>query len=150
MNKRLLLSAVILLASANVMADAYKFLTVTCTAKEDYISLPIVQKIAFNEGNCIVTTSEGEYTYPLSEMQKMFFSADDPTAIATLPEKSKDLDFKNGTLQVAGSGILHIYNASGALVQMANVEKGANINLSNLPSGLYIINMGKQNIKIKK
>ena len=46
--------------------------------------------------------------------------------------------------------MLRIYSANGALVQLANVKKGANINLSNLKPGLYIVNMGDKTIKITK
>ena len=67
-----------------------------------------------------------------------------------MPQETKNLQYKDGKLKVEGDGMLRIYGANGALVQMANVKKGANINLSNLKPGLYIVNMGDKSIKLTK
>ena len=64
--------------------------------------------------------------------------------------EAENLQYKNGILKVDGDGMLRIYSANGALVQLANVKKGANVNLSNLKSGLYIVNMGDKTIKLTK
>lgn len=144
-----LLVAILLMASTTMWADKYNFLTVSSTG-ENYISLPTIQKITFSDGNCVVTTTNGDYTYPLSEIKKMYFSVDDPTAIEALPQEAENLKYKNGKLKVEGDGMLRIYNANGALVQLANVKKGASINLSNLKPGMYIVNMGDKTIKLTK
>ena len=150
MNMKNFLVAILLMASTTTMwADKYNFLTVSSTG-EEFISLPTIQKITFSEGNCIVATTNGDYTYPLKEIKKMYFSVDDPTAIEALPQEAENLKYKDGKLKVEGDGMLRIYNANGALVQLANVKKGANINLSNLKSGLYIVNMGDKTIKLTK
>jgi hypothetical protein len=80
----------------------------------------------------------------------MYFSVDDPDAIKALPSEAENMQYKNGILKVDGDGMLRIYSANGALVQLANVKKGANINLNNLKSGLYIVNMGNKTIKLTK
>jgi len=144
-----LLVAILMMASTTMWADKYNFLTVS-TSGEEFISLPTIQKITFAEGSCVVTTTNGDYTYPLSEIKKMYFSVEDPDAIKALPAESDNLQYKDGTLKVDGDGMLRIYSANGALVQMANVKKGANINLSGLKSGLYIVNMGNKTIKLTK
>ena len=144
-----LLMAILMMASTTMWADNYNFLTVSSTG-EEYISLPTIQKITFSDGNCVVTTTNGDYTYPLAEIKKMYFSVDDPTAIEALPQEAENLKYKNGKLKVEGDGMLRIYSSNGALVQLANVKKGANINLSNLKSGLYIVNMGDKTIKLTK
>ena len=149
MNMKQFLMAILLMASTTMWADKYNFLTVSSTG-EEYISLPTIQKITFSDGNCVVTTTNGDYTYPLNEIKKMYFSVDDPTAIEALPQEAENLKYKNGKLKVEGDGMLRIYSSNGALVQLANVKKGANINLSNLKPGLYIINMGDKTIKLTK
>ncbi|MBR4644291.1 MAG: T9SS type A sorting domain-containing protein [Bacteroidaceae bacterium] len=149
MNMKHFLVAILLMASTTMWADKYNFLTVSSSG-EDYISLPTIQKITFANGNCVVTTTTGEYTYPLSEIKKMYFSVDDPDAIEALPQEAENLQYKDGKLRVDGDGMLRIYSANGALVQMANVKKGANINMNNLKSGLYIVNMGDKTIKLTK
>lgn len=147
--KKYVLMAIMMMVSATMWADKYNFLTVSANG-EEYISLPTIQKITFADGNCVVTTTVGDFTYPLSEIKKMYFSVDDPTAIDVLPEEAENLQYRDGKLKVEGDGMLRIYNANGALVQLANVKKGANINLSNLKSGLYIVNMGDKTIKLTK
>ena len=147
--KKYFLLAVMMMACTTMWADKYNYLTVSVSGDE-YISLPTIQKITFANGNCVVTTTSGEYTYPLSEIKKMYFSVEDPTAIEALPQEAKNMQYKDGKLKVEGDGMLRIYGANGALVQMANVKKGANINLSNLKPGLYIVNMGDKSIKLTK
>ena len=149
MNKKLFLAAILMMASVVMWADNYNYLTVSASGEKS-ISLPTIQKITFADGNCIVTTTEGVYTYPLSEIKKMYFSVDDPDAIEALPGEAENLQYKDGTLKVEGDGMLRIYSANGALVQMANVKKGANINLGNLKSGMYIVSMGDKTIKLTK
>lgn len=150
MKKIILTAAAIVLATA-AWAEDYKYLTVSTSSNESSIELATVQKITFdmNEKLVVVTTSEGQVNFPISEMQKMFFSAE-PTAIERLPQTSADLKVANGVLRVKGDGLLRIYNASGALQRMAKVDGSANISLDNLPAGTYIINLGKQTIKVVK
>jgi len=147
--KKYFLLAVMMMACTTMWADKYNYLTVSASGDE-FISLPTIQKITFANGNCVVTTTSGEYTYPLSEIKKMYFSVEDPTAIEDLPQETKNLQYKDGKLKVEGDGMLRIYGANGALVQMANVKKGANISLSNLKPGMYIVNMGDKTIKLTK
>lgn len=152
MKKNIILAALVAAFSLNSLADDYNYLTVSYNTSKESISLPIIQKIHFTDESVVVTTTDGtEYTYPLSEMKKMTFTGDDQTdAINAIPEQAKGLKFNNGTLKVNGNGMLHIYNANGVLIQMANVKNGANINLESLPIGLYIINMGDKTIKVTK
>ena len=147
--KKYFLLAVMMMACTTMWADKYNYLTVSASGDE-FISLPTIQKITFANGNCVVTTTSGEYTYPLSEIKKMYFSVEDPTAIEDLPQETKNLQYKDGKLKVEGDGMLRIYAANGALVQMANVKNGANISLSNLKPGMYIVNMGDKTIKLTK
>ena len=147
--KKYFLLAVMMMACTTMWADKYNYLTVSASGDE-FISLPTIQKITFANGNCVVTTTSGEYTYPLSEIKKMYFSVEDPTAIEALPQEAKNLQYKDGKLKVEGDGMLRVYGANGALVQMANVKKGANISLSNLKPGMYIVNMGDKTIKLTK
>jgi len=67
-----------------------------------------------------------------------------------LPQQTENLKFKDGILMAKGDGMLRIYSANGALIQLANVKKGANINLGSLKPGMYIVNMGDKTIKLTK
>lgn len=148
--KRMVICAALLAASTQgIKADDYNYLTVAYNNIEQSITLSTVQKITFSTTNVIVATTEGNVTFPLNQMEKMTFTAE-PTAIEKLPEKSANLRFENGKLK-AGTGMLRVYNAGGALIRIADVkEKQGNIDLGSLPAGLYIVSQGNETIKIKK
>ena len=142
-----ILAALLLMVSTNMMAD--KYLTITYSGTEQNIALPIVQKITFEEGYVVVTTTEGTHSYPISILDKMTFT-ESATAIKALPEQEENLTYKDGTLAIKGDGMLRVYNTSGALVSIANVKEGANISLEGLPSGVYVVRMGDKAIKVRK
>lgn len=149
MKKMVICAALLAVCTQGIKADEYNYLTVAYNNIEQSITLSKVQKITFSASEVIVATTEGNVTFPLSQMEKMTFTAD-PTAIEKLPESSDNLRFENGRLQT-GNGILRVYNAGGALIHIANVtEKKGSVDLSTLPAGLYIVSQGKETIKIKK
>ena len=147
MKTKSILAALLLMVSINMMAD--KYLTITYSGTEQNIALPIVQKITFEEGYVVVTTTEGTHSYPISILDKMTFT-ESATAIKALPEQEENLTYKDGTLAIKGDGMLRVYNTSGALVSIANVKEGANISLEGLPSGVYVVRMGDKAIKVRK
>lgn len=147
MKTKKILAALLLMTSTNMMAD--KYLTITYGGNEQNISLPIVQKITFEDGYVVVTTSDGKHSYPISVLDKMTFT-ESADAIKALPEQAENLTYKDGTLAIKGDGMLRIYNTAGALVSIANVKEGANISLDNLPSGVYVVRMGNKVIKVRK
>lgn len=151
MKTKTLIAAMLLMASASMMADNYNFLTITHGDTEDDISLPTVQRITFEEDYVVVTTSEGKFSYPISVLDKMTFTEkDDATAIEALPEQAKDMTYKDGTLAIKGDGMLRVYSTNGALVSIAYVKEGANISLDKLPAGVYVVRMGDKTIKVRK
>lgn len=148
MKTKAFFAALLLMVSINMMAQ-FNYLTISYSGTEQHISLPIVQRITFEEGNLVVTTTEGKNIYPISILDKITFTESE-TAIKGLPEQEENLTYKDGTLAIKGDGLLRVYNASGALISLANVKEGANISLDNLPTGVYIVRMGDKAIKIKK
>ncbi len=149
MKKKILLGLGLMVASLSSIADDLNYLTVAYSDVEQSIELSTIQKITFEDSNAVIYTTGDTYTYPLSEMQKMTFTAE-ATAIKALPTESENMKFNKGQLLVSGNGTLRVYNAAGALVSIAKIEKKSNVNLSGLKSGLYIISLGDQTIKINK
>lgn len=147
--KKLLVTALILGSSTNVMADDYKYLTAKYNNEEKSIELASIRKITFEAGDVVVYTSEGQVKFPLSEMEKMFFS-EAPTAIESMPMETASMKVSGGVLSVSGNGLLRIYSSNGQLQQMAKVYGSSRISLQNLPKGVYIINIGNQSIKFNK
>ena len=64
----------LLAISTSVFAEDFKYLTMGYNNVEKSITLETIQKITFENGQDVVTTSEGSETFPLSQMQKMYFS----------------------------------------------------------------------------
>lgn len=148
--KRLFLSFILLTSAVFMMAEDFKYMNVASNGAEESITLSTVQKITFTDTQVIVHTSEGEMAFPLSEMEKMSFSAT-ADAIDLLPIQTESLQFLQGQLVTTGKGLLRIYNANGMLMQVANIsQEKAIISLENLPSGMYIVCLGKQSIKLSK
>lgn len=150
MMKKSILFAALLLVLTSASADEKKYLTVGYNNMEESLTLATVKKITFDATNTIITTTEGEKTYPLSEMQRITFTVD-PTAIQTMKGESQDLKMKDGKLVVSGKGTLRIYNANGQLVGLTNVDGNNKIvNMQSLQKGIYIVNLGDQTIKIQQ
>ncbi len=148
--KRLFLSIAMLTSAIFMMANDYKYLNVASNGASQDITLSTVQKITFTDTHVVVHTSNGEVTFPLTEMEKMSFTAT-PTAIDVLPLQTENLQFLQGQLVTNGKGILRIYNANGVLMQIARISQDkAVLNLDNLSSGMYIVNLGSQTIRISK
>ncbi len=149
MKTKILLAILILFACTKMTADEFKYLTISYNGTTNDISLPIVQRISFEEGYMVVTTSEGIDRYPISLIEKITFT-ENTTSIEALPEQEEGLTYKDGRLAIKGDGLLRIYNTAGALLNIANVKEGANVSLSNLPAGVYIVRMGDKTIKVRK
>jgi len=147
--KKLTIMALLFAGSLSATADDYKYLTAAYNSQEKSFELATVQKITFEDGNVVITTSNGTTTLPQDEMEKMYFSAT-ATAIKSMATESENLKMSNGMLKANGKGMLHIYNSAGQLVQMANIEGETNISLKSLSKGVYIVNLGKQTIKVNK
>ncbi len=148
--KRLFLSITLLTSAIFMMAEDYKYLNVASNGSSQDITLSTVQKITFTDTHVVVHTATGEIAFPLTEMEKMSFSAT-ACAFDVLPLQAENLQFLQGQLVTNGKGILRIYNANGVLMQIANISQDkAIVNLDNLSSGMYIVNLGSQTIKISK
>lgn len=149
--RKIILASIFLAGSLSAMADDYQYLTVAQSGSEKSITLATIQKITFDTqaGNVVVHTTEGQVLFPISEMEKMYFSAT-IDAVKALPLQSEALKLERGELKVKGDGLLRIYGANGSVQRMAKVNGETSVSLDNLPKGTYIVNLGNQTIKIKK
>lgn len=71
--KKLFLIAM-LAVSSMAYADDYQYLTMCYNNMEKSIVLETIQKITFENGKVVVTTSNGNEDFDLAQMQRMFFS----------------------------------------------------------------------------
>ncbi len=149
MRKHLTLLALMATFCLPSRADGLNYLTASYNSTEKSIELASVQKITFTESNVVVTTSAGEETFPISEMEKLYFSAT-ATAVENLACSTANLTFQDGVIHAQGNGLLRIYNVNGQIQRMASVSGSATITTHTLPRGLYIIQLGNDVIKIQK
>lgn len=149
MRKHLLLPALAICLSVPAQADDLQYLTAGYNRVEKSIELATIHTITFENDNVVVSTTAGPVTFPVAQMEKLFFSST-PTAIRELKERSKSLSYVGGVLKVQGTGVLRVYSISGNLQRLANVRGAANVSLESLPQGIYIIQMGNETIKIQK
>lgn len=149
MNKQLILAALTISLSMPAQADDLQYVTAGYNHVERSIGLATVRKITFENGNVVVLTTDGAVTFPITQMEKLFFSST-PTAIRDLKDRSKSLAYVNGVVKAQGTGVLRVYGISGNLQRVANVRGTANVSLESLPQGVYIIQMGSETIKIQK
>ena len=149
MKQLLLMGTLLFVGCLSTMAQDYKYLTASYNSTEKSFLLATVQKITFEDGNVVITTSKGVTKLPQEEMEKLFFSTTS-VAIESMALESENLKMVNGILKAKGNGILHIYNSAGQLIQLANVDGEMNISLSKLPKGIYIVNLDGQTIKVNK
>lgn len=117
--KKLLLFT-LLLVGTTAYAEDYLYLTMGYNNMEKSIVLETIQKITFENGQVVVTTSEGVETFELAQMQRMFFS-DTATAVKAIDNEQD-------------KGDKAIYDLSGRRVE--NPQKG-----------IYIVNGKKVVIK---
>ncbi len=143
------LAALLAAVCLQTRADGYKYLVAAYNGEEASYELATVQKITFEDGNVVITTSEGVVSLPEEEMEKMYFSATS-TRVNSLPLAAEGLSVSGNTLLVSGKGLLYIYNMGGQLIEMAKVDGQMNISLSSLPHGLYVVSMGGESIKFVK
>ncbi len=85
--KKLLLMA-LMAVSTMAYAEDYQYLTMRYNSVEKSISLETIRKITFESGNVVVATSNGNETFPQSQMEKMFFSIT-PTAVKSVTTETE-------------------------------------------------------------
>lgn len=116
--------------------------------------------VSFDENNVIISTSDASALYPFSSVKEIYFDQiNSGNSIADMPEDLNTIVFNYSNKNaVVISGMEHgdivsVYAINGILLgrQKGNENGHAEINLADLPSGVYIINVNnKQSIKIQK
>ena len=126
--KKLLIMAMLAIGTT-AFAEDYKYLTMGYNSVEKSIDLSTIQKITCENGNVVVTTSNGNETFQLSEMEKMYFSSE-ATAI-------------KGVQAEASQAEKTVYDLAGRRISASSVYSASPV----LPKGVYIINGKKVVVK---
>ena len=134
------------------MADDYAYLTIAQDGGESSFAVNEISKITFDATNMIVTLSNGTtQKFPLSGLNKMFFSENGLSAIAEARASQSHIRLEGVTLHVKASQgeAVTLYNMNGQSV-MQEVAQGddTQLNLSNLKRGVYIVKVGTVTKKV--
>ena len=151
----ILKTALLALATAfctTTMADDYAYLTVNRVGGEASFALSEISKITFDSTDMIVELSDGTtQRLPLSELNKMYFSANGLSAIATATAQQQAIRLEGGVVHVhaqRGSAIT-LYNIGGRVVQQLTADgDDTRLNVSGLARGVYIVKVGDVTKKI--
>lgn len=93
--------------------------------------------VSFSEEILKASTGSISVEFPFNDIEKITFE-DRPTSIQSVGIKE-------------GNGMVSIYDISGRLIRKyKSVEGKTSVDLSSLPSGIYVINDGKRTYKIIK
>ena len=153
MNKKIfLLGLILLIAGQFASAQEWKLITVTADGTETTYALPNVQNIVFKDNTMTVNLKSGD---SVSKITCIRF--DQPQGIKTLQSESSVFVFPNPVqtnLTVAGVAKdvkINLLNLNGTLLQSIPAQDNStNINVSSLPAGLYLLQIGDQVIKFIK
>lgn len=145
--KKFFLAAFAALFSLTALADDY-YLNVISNATDSYATASL-KKITFENGNVVVTTSNGSSTsYAISAINQMYFSS----IAAGIGSISTDnsMAWDGSTLSLKGmQGKVQVYQPSGTLVASESANSEC-IDLSHLSKGVYVVNVNGKSFKIVK
>lgn len=138
----ILMAAVPTLASA----DSYNYLNIVGSTAQS-VARTAVKRITFEGGNIVVATTSGTtLTAPLSTLTQLTFS-DTALGVGSVGDQ-QPLALQGESLVVAGHGTLQVYNAGGQLMRQLRVDSTrGELNVSDLPRGIYLARFGRQTLK---
>ncbi len=93
--KRLLFMA-LLAIGMTAYAEDYKCLTVVCNSTEKSIELATIQKITFENGQVVVATSNGNESFELTKMERMFFSETPTSGVKSIETEAASRNMFEG------------------------------------------------------
>ncbi len=110
----------------------------------------------FENGNLVITSNQGVYSYPLAQMKKYTHEG--------LPEGIDVPTVAPGTIMVRQNNemmlidglpdnvVVEVYSADGKLIlsQRSTAGQSTLLNLANQPQGTYVVNVGKTSFKFVK
>ena len=138
--KHIFLVLCLLAGSVSLLADDYNYLVIKQTDDASVgFKLRQTKSIKFNGDTFTVVTTEGETQVPLTLLSAITFTENAPVAVQTV----------RGTWEPQR---IVIYNTSGVVVRQfdSTDARMENINLKNLPAGVYIVKQGTQTRKLLK
>ena len=155
MNKKIFLLSLVLLVAGRLFATGeLHLITVSADGTETPYALPNVQKIVFENDSMTVKMKSGTDATGITCIRFLLM---DDVGIKNLKPESKVFIFPNPVktyLKVAGvdkNAKINLLDLNGKLLQSVSAQDNStDIDVSALPSGLYLLQIGEQVIKFIK
>ncbi|MCM1519576.1 MAG: T9SS type A sorting domain-containing protein [Lachnoclostridium sp.] len=144
-------------ASLPVMADEPQLHFHLGGDSPQVVKISELSRITFKSDGLQVTTTEDSFI-PYSDLHHVAFYKDAPTGINTIKAKDSKLKVVSGlgrtSITLEGIGEtptdIYIYNMSGRLALHCFGHDGSSIDVSTLPSGVYVIKANSSSVKFIK
>lgn len=143
--KRVLLSMFVLLCQIVVFAEGSALLVTLSDGSTAGYLLSEKPTVTFGENTLLIKSSEASTEYNRADVKRFTFVDADVLGIDPLSKGSTVFEYKNNTVRMEGAPIF-IYRVNGELI-----KKGiGTVSIEDQPSGVYIIKMNSQSIKVVK
>lgn len=139
--KHLLSTLVLALAATAAQAQSYNYLTFEKADGTQQSLATVHTVITFAGGNLTATDRTGaSFTAPLSEMSRMFFSAE-ATGIAHVAQNASEVK------AIIVNGTLHVNAPKGSTVEVYSLD-GRKVNANGLNHGTYLVRVNNTTLKV--
>lgn len=123
----------------------------TSSGGQTSVPLDNVRKITFDNGNMVLSTNGNEnFELPLDDIMKILFDEDGSNVDRIVADTN--LQFvrnSRNTIGITGletAADARIVNTAGSIVMIQRQWNGSDIDISALPSGVYVLVVGNNNI----
>lgn len=123
----------------------------TSSGGQTNVPLDNVRKITFDNGNMVLSTNGNEnFELPLDDIMKILFDKDGSNVDRIVADTNLQL-VRNSRNTIGITGLettadARIVNTAGSIVMIQRQWNGSDIDISALPSGVYVLVVGNNNI----
>lgn len=127
----------------------------TSSGGQTSVPLDNVRKITFDNGNMVLSTNGNEdFELPLDDIMKILFDEDGSNVDRIVADTNLQL-VRNSRNTIGITGLettadAHIVNTAGSIVMIQRQWNGSDIDISALPSGVYVLVVGNNIFKFSK
>lgn len=121
------------------------------SGQQTSVPLDNVKKITFDNGNLLLSTNgSDDFELPLDDIMKIFFKEGDAGVDRIVTDANLKL-VRNSRNSIGVTGLetaadARIVNTAGSIVMIQRQWNGSDIDISALPSGVYVLVVGTNNI----
>lgn len=156
MKQRLLLLAILATWVVSMHAEQVSTLIVTTkSGSETAFFLKDKPQVKFEGTDLKVSSTAGDATFPLADVLRFTYAMRDASGISETYAPKTGVQFKDNVLvisQIRQGSFVGVYSLDGKLLRQLTPHHSGTfrLNLSDLPSGLYLVKAANTTYKITK